>query len=274
MVGGLRSEWWARSDQNAGRLQIGIGGRLTSEFAAWGGPEVPAQGGPKLPEAVAAPNAVMVPKGSVKVRPRPIQVPVHHATWPLHPCEQQTQRQACLSQPALIQHGLGYARGGLGANLSGAELSRRAQNLTLARSGCGQRQAAPPANHADGRLRRDQSRRSGEVPRILAAGATLAERLPHLGGAVSKALLGGSSLTRGNLHRGGEVACYGSPLRFSGGDDDIVCPHGCGYRFHCRIGFYGDGVGLRPIRKNFASAFAAASSFNATSNCACRTRLS
>jgi uncharacterized protein len=33
MVGGLRSEWWARSDQNAGRLQIGIGGRLTSEFA-------------------------------------------------------------------------------------------------------------------------------------------------------------------------------------------------------------------------------------------------
>ena len=34
MVGGLRSEWWARSDQNAARLQIGIGGRLTSEFAA------------------------------------------------------------------------------------------------------------------------------------------------------------------------------------------------------------------------------------------------
>jgi hypothetical protein len=33
MVGGWRSEWWARSDQNAGRLQIGIGGRLTSEFA-------------------------------------------------------------------------------------------------------------------------------------------------------------------------------------------------------------------------------------------------
>jgi hypothetical protein len=33
MVGGLKSEWWARSDQNAGRLQIGIGGRLASEFA-------------------------------------------------------------------------------------------------------------------------------------------------------------------------------------------------------------------------------------------------
>jgi hypothetical protein len=36
MVGGFRSEWWARSDQNAGRLQIGIGGRLTSEFAVTG----------------------------------------------------------------------------------------------------------------------------------------------------------------------------------------------------------------------------------------------
>jgi hypothetical protein len=34
MVGGFRSEWWAPSDQNDGRLQIGIGGRLTSEFAA------------------------------------------------------------------------------------------------------------------------------------------------------------------------------------------------------------------------------------------------
>ena len=34
MVGGFRSEWWARSDQNPGRLQIGIGGRLTSEFAS------------------------------------------------------------------------------------------------------------------------------------------------------------------------------------------------------------------------------------------------
>ena len=33
-VGGLKSEWWAPSDQNGGRLQIGIGGRLTSEFAA------------------------------------------------------------------------------------------------------------------------------------------------------------------------------------------------------------------------------------------------
>ena len=33
MVGGLRSEWWARSDQNTGWLQIGIGGRLTLESA-------------------------------------------------------------------------------------------------------------------------------------------------------------------------------------------------------------------------------------------------
>ena len=33
MVGGLRSEPWAPSAQNAGRLQIGIGGRLTSEPA-------------------------------------------------------------------------------------------------------------------------------------------------------------------------------------------------------------------------------------------------
>jgi hypothetical protein len=33
MVGGLRSEPWAPSAQNAGRLQIGIGGRLTSETA-------------------------------------------------------------------------------------------------------------------------------------------------------------------------------------------------------------------------------------------------
>ena len=35
-VGGLKSEWWAPSDQNDGRLQIGIGGRLTSGFASLG----------------------------------------------------------------------------------------------------------------------------------------------------------------------------------------------------------------------------------------------
>ena len=34
MVGAFRSEPWATSNQNAGRLQIGIGGRLTSEPAA------------------------------------------------------------------------------------------------------------------------------------------------------------------------------------------------------------------------------------------------
>jgi transposase len=33
MVGGLRLKQWARSRQNAGRHQIGIGGRLTSESA-------------------------------------------------------------------------------------------------------------------------------------------------------------------------------------------------------------------------------------------------
>jgi hypothetical protein len=33
MVGGLRSEPWAPSNQNAGRHQIGIGGRLALEFA-------------------------------------------------------------------------------------------------------------------------------------------------------------------------------------------------------------------------------------------------
>jgi hypothetical protein len=33
MVGGLRLEPWAPSAQNAGRYQIGIGGRLTSETA-------------------------------------------------------------------------------------------------------------------------------------------------------------------------------------------------------------------------------------------------
>jgi len=32
-VGGLRSERWAPSDQNAGRHQIGMGGRLTLESA-------------------------------------------------------------------------------------------------------------------------------------------------------------------------------------------------------------------------------------------------
>jgi len=33
MVGGLRPERWATSVQNAGRHQIGIGGRFTSETA-------------------------------------------------------------------------------------------------------------------------------------------------------------------------------------------------------------------------------------------------
>ena len=36
MVGGFRSEPWATSNQNAGRLQIGIGGRITSEPAPSG----------------------------------------------------------------------------------------------------------------------------------------------------------------------------------------------------------------------------------------------
>ena len=38
MVGGLRSEWWARSDQNAGRLQIGIGGAVQRSLLWWHGP--------------------------------------------------------------------------------------------------------------------------------------------------------------------------------------------------------------------------------------------
>jgi hypothetical protein len=34
MVGDLKSEWWAPSDQSAGRLHVGIAEQLTSEFAA------------------------------------------------------------------------------------------------------------------------------------------------------------------------------------------------------------------------------------------------
>jgi hypothetical protein len=33
-VAGFISEWWPASNRNGGRLQIGIGGRIASEFAA------------------------------------------------------------------------------------------------------------------------------------------------------------------------------------------------------------------------------------------------
>jgi hypothetical protein len=87
----------------------------------------------------------------------------------------------------------------------------------------------PPAG-----LRRCQSWRSGKVTRILAGDATLAERLPHLRGPSVSPLgrlqpSGGETgdkdrlanvqrllLSRKNLHRGGEVAGDGSPLRASG----------------------------------------------------------
>jgi hypothetical protein len=32
-VAGFISEWWPASNRNGGRLQIGIGGRIASEFA-------------------------------------------------------------------------------------------------------------------------------------------------------------------------------------------------------------------------------------------------
>jgi hypothetical protein len=32
-VAGFISEWWPASNRNSGRLQIGIGGRIASEFA-------------------------------------------------------------------------------------------------------------------------------------------------------------------------------------------------------------------------------------------------
>jgi hypothetical protein len=32
-VAGFISEWWPTSNRNGGRLQIGIGGRIASEFA-------------------------------------------------------------------------------------------------------------------------------------------------------------------------------------------------------------------------------------------------
>ncbi|WP_296709297.1 hypothetical protein [Rhodoblastus sp.] len=35
-VAGFISEWWPTSNRNHGRLQIGIGGRIESEFAAAG----------------------------------------------------------------------------------------------------------------------------------------------------------------------------------------------------------------------------------------------
>ena len=35
MPAGFISEWWPASNRNAGRHQIGIGGRIESEFAGW-----------------------------------------------------------------------------------------------------------------------------------------------------------------------------------------------------------------------------------------------
>jgi len=63
-VGGLRSERWAPSNQNAGRHQIGMGGRLTSESATNDGKveaaRLPALSASKLPPVPTADQAAEI----------------------------------------------------------------------------------------------------------------------------------------------------------------------------------------------------------------------
>lgn len=71
-VAGFISEWWPTSNRNAGRLRVGMGGRLPSESAGW---IVQGVGGHEAGDAVETTGCDIESAGSFAVQTAPVAEP-------------------------------------------------------------------------------------------------------------------------------------------------------------------------------------------------------